>query len=43
MHLHFEEIHQHLLDEKLLRTLDQLLDIQLSIWQLHQTPTINKI
>jgi hypothetical protein len=39
MHLHFEGIHRHLLDEKQLMTLDQLLDIQLSILLLHQIPT----
>jgi hypothetical protein len=41
-HLHFEEIHRHQLDEKLLMPSDQLLDIQLSILQLHQIPTTNK-
>jgi hypothetical protein len=39
MHLHFEEIPQHLLDEKQLMPLDQLLDIQLLILLLHQNPT----
>jgi hypothetical protein len=38
-HLHFEEIHQHLLDEKQPMPLDQLLDIQLLILLLHQNPT----
>ena len=39
MHLHYEEIHQHLLDEKPPMPLDQQLDIQLLILQLHQIPT----
>jgi hypothetical protein len=43
MHLHFEEIHQHLLDEKPLMPLDQQLDIQLLILLQHQNPTGRKI
>ena len=38
MHLHFEEILQHQLDEKQLMTLDLLPDTQLLILRQHQTP-----